>query len=618
MAKAMDRDIRRLYARLYDRNDITVSRLGMIVIASVAVLWLVSGLVNYAVLGRDIPRPRERAILALGYGPAFGPLHVARSRSTVRFFGRRLSVRQGATLVGGGALALCVLPFFLGGEQRGRQERWRRAARNHAEQQGRLPPTTVRRKLRLPGDGLPLALVEGEVIGIPFGEDRGHCAVIAPTRSGKGLHLTEALLRWPGAAVVLDPKGEQWARTAGTREQWGPVYRLPSHHGIDLADSFNLQDPLDVQELHQNLLRVWQDREPIFGEKSLALFHAAVACGQATNEHPLRLLARWAEMAAPAALHQAAMHAPNRIAQFTDGDLLRDDAPLNRFAQSAWGTFTARFAPLIPHIETVTCGDIPKDWLAQRATIYITYHLDQLPTAGALVSSIFAACIKAQMREADTLGAKTHALFALDELPATALAKLDTYISTIGGYGGTLLLYLQTISQLDDVYGKAKARTILGNCHTKLYYPPRDMETAEHVAKVFGTELCYVRSDSSSSRPSASGGQASHGRQTSTTYAERVAPALAPTELDALPACAVIVLAQADKQYRVLAERLNPIPKLLSLPPPPALGQRGHPHQPAPVAPEACATSRPHGEVAASAPPAPTAGQQGDTADGYF
>ena len=84
MAKVIDRDIRRLYARLYDRDDIPVSRLGIILVASVAVVWLVSGLVNYTVLGRDIPRPRERAMLALGYGPAFGPLEVARSRSTVR------------------------------------------------------------------------------------------------------------------------------------------------------------------------------------------------------------------------------------------------------------------------------------------------------------------------------------------------------------------------------------------------------------------------------------------------------------------------------------------------------------------------------------------------------
>jgi hypothetical protein len=146
------------------------------------------------------------------------------------------------------------------------------------------------------------------------------------------------------------------------------------------------------------------------------------------------------------------------------------------------------------------------------------------------------------------------------------------------------------------------------------------METAEHVARVFGTELRYVRSDSSSGSMS-SGKRAYQGRQTSTTYAERVAPALAPTELDALPASAVVVLAQADRQYRVLAERLNPIPKLASLPPPP-LGRHRHPSQVTLVASTARATpSHPDGnpgQAAASVAPTPAMGERGEAADGYF
>ncbi len=38
MATTTDHDIKRLYTRLYDRNDIPLSRFGTIVIASVAVL----------------------------------------------------------------------------------------------------------------------------------------------------------------------------------------------------------------------------------------------------------------------------------------------------------------------------------------------------------------------------------------------------------------------------------------------------------------------------------------------------------------------------------------------------------------------------------------------------
>ncbi len=114
MGRSTDRYIQRLYARLYDRIDLGGSRIGSIVVASIALIWLVCGAFNYLVLGRDIARPRERAVLAFGYGPAFGPLHVARARTTVRVLNKRLSVKQGALLVGGGALALCLAPMLLG------------------------------------------------------------------------------------------------------------------------------------------------------------------------------------------------------------------------------------------------------------------------------------------------------------------------------------------------------------------------------------------------------------------------------------------------------------------------------------------------------------------------
>lgn len=61
------------------------------------------------------------------------------------------------------------------------------------------------------------------------------------------------------------------------------------------------------------------------------------------------------------------------------------------------------------------------------------------------------------------------------------------------------------------------------------------------------------------------------GRRRGRMYVERVVPGLAPTGVDALPASAVIVLAPADRQYRMLAERLNPIPTLDRLPPPPPI-----------------------------------------------
>jgi len=555
--------VAQLYRRIYARSDIRsargVVRLGLVI----AGVWLLCGVVNYLFLASSVRDEQERAILSFAFGPAFVPLDVARAGDWVTVAGLDVPLNMAALVIGGLPTLLCGGLLFGNGGERTQWHQQRRRARQHAAQQNRFDPERVVQAVGLPELGLPLALVNGTPIGLPFGEDRGHVAVIAPSRSGKGLHLTEALLAWPGAAVVVDPKGEQWNRTAGYRAAHvGPVYRIP-RVGLDVLQFFNANDPLDVQELHTNLLRTWQDREPIFAEKSLALFFAAVTCGAATKEHPLRVLARWSEMSALDALREAAVHAPQRVAQFTDGDSVGAGATLNRFAQSAWGTFTTRFAPLVPHINTVTTSDVPQSWIAERATIYITYPLDQLETAGALVSAMFAACIKAQMRQ------RTQAatLFALDEVPTTALARLDTYISTIGGYGGVLLLYLQTSSQLDDVYGVHKARTILGNCNSKVFYPPRDLATMEHVSRVFGTELRYTRTQSTSRSVTREGASR---QQTSTSYVERTEPVFSPTELDALPAEAVIVQVQGpNQQYRVLGERLNPIPTFATLPPPP-------------------------------------------------
>ncbi len=421
----------------------------------------------------------------------------------------------------------------------------------------------VVRKLKLRGDGLPLGLVNDQVVGIPYGADAGHVAVIAPTRSGKGLHLTETLLRWPGAAVVVDPKGEQWERTAGTRVEWGPVYRLP-FHGLDLLDYFDRHDPLDVQELHSHLLRPWQDREKIFAEKSLPLFQAAVQVGDATGQHPLRLLLAWADRGLTTVLADARPHAAARLEQFLDGD--RPGEELNRFTQSAWGTFTTRVGVLVPHVATVTGGDVPHDWVQQHATIYLTYPLDQLQTAGALVSAIVAGLIKGVLKT--PAGERHPTLFAIDELPTVALGNLDTYLATIGGYGATALLYMQSLAHLEEVYGEVRSRAILANCHHQVYYAPRDPVTPRYVSELFGTELAYVTSESRSwgGEHGLAGGQ----RQRTATMQEVVRPALPVPQVMALPQAAVVLLTTlAGRQYRVLAERLNPIGQFPTLPPPP-------------------------------------------------
>ncbi len=87
---------------------------------------------------------------------------------------------------------------------------------------------------------------------------------------------------------------------------------------------------------------------------------------------------------------------------------------------------------------------------------------------------------------------------------------------------------------------------------------------------MFGTELAYVTSESRSS--SVERGPPVGRRQRTATTQEVVRPALAVPQVLALPHAAVILFTTlAGRQYRVLAERLNPLPLLPTLTPPPTL-----------------------------------------------
>lgn len=476
----------------------------------------------------------ERALTGLGLG-IIGPLLPSLG---VDLAGFALWVEVASRLAL--LVFLIVVGLILNPPTSARREHMARA-RSHAEAQGRAHPSRLDLADVQRYPDLPLARIGGREVGLRCGADAGHVAVVAPTRSGKGLHLTQALLRWPAAAVVVDPKGEQWQRTAAHRARVvGPVYRLPPS-GVDLLGYFDMRDALDRHELFALLMQPWRDRDPSFAEKSLALFEAAGAVGQATGDHPLRVLAGWTAEKPTAVLSQARAFAPGAIDRFLDGDL---PTKPNRFALTAWGIFSARVAPLAPHVATWTVAGVPREWDERRATVYLCYPLPQLQAAGALVGAVVAALLRGQVARA---GQAAPALFAIDELPAVGLRGLEGYLATVGSARVTVLFYAQALTQLTQVYDIAGARSILGNCHHQVYYPPRDVETAREVGRLFGTRLALTTSTSRGPRGASDG------------MHEAVREALDVAEVLSLPEQAVVALTMVGgRQVRLLGERIDP------------------------------------------------------------
>jgi type IV secretion system protein VirD4 len=454
--------------------------------------------------------------------------------------------------------------------------------RRHERQwlaQGRLPDDEVAEKLAIE-NGVPLAEVtvtkkRTVTVGIDYEAGEGHALVTGPTRCGKGLHLTATLLKWPGAAIIVDPKGEQFKRTAGHREKhFGPVYRLPGHQ-VHLAYYYDhLLDQDSLLELHGHLLRPGQSRERIFADKSRSLFTAVAHFARARRLNPLRVLLDVAESDPVVAMQglETVAAAKQYVRLFTDG-LQPAKYQENRFATSAFGTFTTQLAGYQKHIDTIAPARndatvIPRDWAAQRATIYITYPLADLEGVGGVVSAIMAGLMRYQLRN----NLRDRMLVAIDELPSVGLYNVADYLSTVGGFGITMLLYAQAISQLYSLYGRDGTESILANAVHQVWYAPADMATAKALSELYGTT--YKPDIVTGTTRRDYHGQQGNGRYNVDRRQQqgwRLGPVLEPSEVMSLPREKVIVLSQRERQYRFLARRLNPIPLFERLPAPPRL-----------------------------------------------
>ena len=423
--------------------------------------------------------------------------------------------------------------------------------------QGRLKPK-ARQLSRYQNNLLiPLAINRDKKFGVTLA-NKGHTLVIGPTRSGKGLHLTQTLLNNDRAMVIIDPKGEQWKRTASYRQRNNrPVWMLPGA-SIDLAKIYNLQDSDDLIEFHRHLLGIQEIRADnrIFAEMSRFIFRACVKYATVHRLNPIRTIFDAVQHDAGAihVLTELKKVAPADINQFLGG-VPPEKYSENRLAVSVWSTLINALLPYQKHLETIApiLGQsriVPLDYAERKHAIYITYSFGQLSGAGGLIAAILAGLMLLQERRPQP----KRLTIAIDELPAIGLYNIEKYLSTMGGYRVYLLLYAQSFTQVEKLYGRETAQSILSNCRWQVWYRPQDMRTAYLMSDLYGTEF----RDSPGFTRSQRGISDWFISQRSESVSFQQRPALEAAEIRAMPENEVLV--QIDGRYRLRAERLWPVP----------------------------------------------------------
>jgi type IV secretory pathway TraG/TraD family ATPase VirD4 len=115
-------------------------------------------------------------------------------------------------------------------------------------------------------------------------------------------------------------------------------------------------------------------------------------------------------------------------------------------------------------------------------------------------------------------------LLIADEAGRTAIPSLADHATTVVGRGISLWIAVQSLYQLEAVYGRARARVLRDNMETQLYYRPSDQETADYLEHALGRRSAYARS------------QTAHpGANPSQGLSEQAVPLLTAQDIKQLP-----------------------------------------------------------------------------------
>lgn len=378
----------------------------------------------------------------------------------------------------------------------------------------------------------------------------------APTRSGKGVSIVlPNLLHYDDSVVVLDIKMENFAYTSKFRHAHGHQVYLFNPFGADgHTHRWNPLDAVDrdptrrvgeILAIAQVLYPTEQVKDAFWNESARNLFLGltlyimetpSVPCslgevlrqasgkGQPIKDYLQDLINTRAKSEAPlsddctASLYRFCAISENTMA----GILATLAAPLTIFSN-----------PLVDAATSATDFDL-RQVRAQRMSIYVGIPANRLSDAALLVNLFFSQLIHYNTVDLPATNPRlTHqCLVILDEFPAIGRVNmLAKAVGFMAGYNLRLLPIIQSLSQLESVYGEKDAQTFVTNHACQILFAPREQRDAQHYSQMLGTYTADAIS-TGTSRPLSWG----NGKQasSSSTRSDQARPLLLPQEVKEL------------------------------------------------------------------------------------
>lgn len=329
----------------------------------------------------------------------------------------------------------------------------------------------------------------------------GNLLIVAPTRGGKGLLAVSQLLTWKHSVIVNDIKGELFQQTAGYRSRIGKVFV------IDPTGVGHCYDPLQGKMREEELLSAAthmlfdaNERERIFTERATVMLTQLFAAAKQEKIPALPYVRSITRTGLEGTAKRLNSLSPEMATQFLDVSFAEAHFS-DRFLHSAWSTLTTKLRPLLTEtvVRCFTHSDFTPDQIMRSdtpVTIYLRWKEQDLLSLSPLVRLLWASLIDELITTFDRNQGKgcRPVLMLIDEAGRTVIPSLADQATTVVGRGISLWIAIQSLSQLEAVYGKPRAQVLKDNMESQIYYRPQDLSTAQYLELRCGSKSAYAKS----------------------------------------------------------------------------------------------------------------------------
>jgi len=340
-----------------------------------------------------------------------------------------------------------------------------------------------------------------------------HILAFAPTRSGKGIGLVlPTLLDWRESVIVLDIKGENWALTAGWREQYANnrVLKFDPTADDGLSVKFNPLEEIRVETNYeigdlQNIAMMIVDTEGKglrdYWEKSSFSFisglilHTIHKSLKEKKPYPnLTDVYKLLNGEEIKDLLEEMLASKHHLVSLVGREML------NKASEELSGVVGSSSSYLNLYVDPIIANNTSKSEFKindlmnseKPVSLYLVLKPNDKNRIMPLIRLIMNQLLRRLLEELEFENGKSvqtykhRMLLMLDEF--TSLGRLGIFqesLAFMGGYGIKAYIIIQDITQLYEAYGKDES--ILSNCHIRIAYAPNKVETAELLSRMSGT-----------------------------------------------------------------------------------------------------------------------------------